>query len=346
MLRRTLSLGTRLFSQPSSRFISSSPSQLRLRGWIFDTDGTTAGKHGELVKFAFQHLFKQKKMTLPMDLMLKGMGSRKDQHILDMMTELHPEWRQQYPEKDPAKLKILFQQDAADIYAGFNKLILGIMRNEIPLEHQGKYIPSCKPIQSKIDVIKKLQKSGMKIGHVSGFPFVILAEVLKAHLALGIDTRVAIASDHEKVPQGRPAPFLPFAAMTADHFACENPLEVVLVDDMLEGVRSGKNLKQIYGQSCWTVLDLSHSCFLNPQTRDEPDDSLNLQAQRESLIQQYILSGTIQPDYVTTSAEDYLTVNADISSRLQDRQKPGDMPTRIIRHGQMEELNHARSLLI
>lgn len=308
-----------MLSHASRQFahkLFSNSTRTGLTGWVFDLDGTTAGKYGLLVKQSFVRQFKLRNIDISLDLILQRMGTRKLDHIKHMLTAEYPQWKKRYPGESDAILKSYFERDANDMLKGFNADILQGMST------------LCKPIPEKMLVLKELENRHKKIAYNSGFNRQLVSQLLSSFPTL--DTSISVASD--EVSLGRPDPEMLMRILQNPNFACKFPWQSVTCDDMPDGMRVTKNMQD----PCWSIWDLTHSCLLNPKSADDAENSPHLERQRELLIEKFI-PHEIRPDYIVTSSKGLLLVDDHITDRIKNGSRPGDQMVYIARGNALEE---------
>lgn len=165
-------------------------------------------------------------------------------------------------------------------------------------------------IPGTLEVIAGLRGRGIRIGSCSGYPGVVMEQVLALAGSRGLEADHVVASDD--VPSGRPLPSQALANAIAlqvrDVAAC------VKVDDTVPGIIEGRSA------GMWTValtmsgnaLGLSYDEYVQL-----PDD--RLKEQRRRIRAMFEPSG---PHYLIDTIAGLPAVIADIERRMTDGERP------------------------
>lgn len=165
-------------------------------------------------------------------------------------------------------------------------------------------------IPGALEAIADLRQQGMKIGSCSGYPAVVMEQVVARAQEQGFEADHVVASD--AVPNGRPHPAQALANVIAlgigDVAAC------VKVDDTVPGILEGRRA------GMWTValtcsgnaLGLSYAEF-----QDMP--AAGLTDRRSSIESQF---APAQPHFLIDTIADLPSVVDEINSRLARGERP------------------------
>ncbi|GAA3945918.1 phosphonoacetaldehyde hydrolase [Allohahella marinimesophila] len=169
-------------------------------------------------------------------------------------------------------------------------------------------------IPKALEAIAELRRQGIKIGSCSGYPAIVMAQVVARAREQGFEADHVVASD--EVPNGRPYPAQALANVIAlgiaDVAAC------VKVDDTVPGILEGRRA------GMWTValtcsgnaLGLSYAEF-----RDMPATVL---AEKRSGIERQFAPA--QPDFLIDTIADLPSVVDEINARLSRGERPCSAP--------------------
>ncbi|HSP58128.1 MAG TPA: phosphonoacetaldehyde hydrolase [Halomonas sp.] len=165
-------------------------------------------------------------------------------------------------------------------------------------------------IPKALEAIAELRRQGMKIGSCSGYPAVVMEQVVFRAREQGFEADHVVASD--EVPNGRPYPAQALANVIAlgigDVAAC------VKVDDTVPGILEGRRAGMwTVGLTCsGNALGLSYAEF-----RDMPD---NVLAERRSSIERQF--SPAQPHFLIDTIADLPSVVDEINARLERGERP------------------------
>ncbi|MCF2859981.1 phosphonoacetaldehyde hydrolase [Pseudoalteromonas sp. SMS1] len=155
------------------------------------------------------------------------MGMGKWDHINTLLSE--PKIRTRWEAKFG---RMPTPQDVDHIYETFMPLQIA------------KVAERAKPIDGTLEVIHKLQASGIKIGSCSGYPNAVMEVLAPAAAEYGYVPDCAIASD-DCMSGSRPGPWM--ALENVQHLGISRVASCVKVDDSIHGITEGLNA------GMWTV---------------------------------------------------------------------------------------------
>lgn len=165
-------------------------------------------------------------------------------------------------------------------------------------------------IPGALEAIAALRQQGMKIGSCSGYPAVVMEQVVTRAQEQGFEADHVVASD--EVPNGRPHPAQALANVIAlgitDVAAC------VKVDDTVPGILEGR------WAGMWTVgLTCSGNAlgFSYAEFRDMP--AALLAEKRSSIESQF---APAQPHFLIDTIADLPSVIDEINARLSRGERP------------------------
>lgn len=165
-------------------------------------------------------------------------------------------------------------------------------------------------IPGALEAIATLREQGLKIGSCSGYPAVVMEQVIARAKDNGYEADHVVATD--EVPNGRPHPAQALANVIAlgvsDVAAC------VKVDDTAPGILEGRSA------GMWTValtcsgnaLGLSHNEYTNMAP--------NLLAEQRARIEAQFAPA--QPHFMIDTIADLPAVVAEINTRLARGERP------------------------
>ncbi|MFO8044772.1 MAG: phosphonoacetaldehyde hydrolase [Halomonas sp.] len=165
-------------------------------------------------------------------------------------------------------------------------------------------------IPGALEAIAALRQQGMKIGSCSGYPAVVMEQVVARAQEQGFKADHVVASD--QVPNGRPHPAQALANVIAlgitDVAAC------VKVDDTIPGILEGRRAGMwTVGLTCsGNALGLSYAEF-----RDMPCATM---AEKRSSIERQFASS--QPHFLIDTIAELPSIIDEINARLSQGQRP------------------------
>ncbi|CAM4199392.1 phosphonoacetaldehyde hydrolase [Vreelandella rituensis] len=166
------------------------------------------------------------------------------------------------------------------------------------------------PIPGALDVVATLRKKGMKLGSCSGYPAVVMENVVALAREQGLVLDYVIATD--EVPNGRPYPAQSLANVMA--LSVRDVAACVKVDDTVPGIVEGRSA------GMWTVaLTCSGNAlgvtFETYQSMEEADR----QTTHRRIAEQFASS---QPHYLIETIAELPGVISAINARLVLGERP------------------------
>ncbi|MCC6682559.1 MAG: phosphonoacetaldehyde hydrolase [Phycisphaeraceae bacterium] len=267
----------------------------KVKALILDWSGTTADAYVIAPAVVFVEVFKKQRVEISMEEARGPMGLRKDLHIkaLTEVPEIRERWKSIHG-KDPG------QADVDRMFADFVPLQLDCLRKYTTL------------LPGVAEVIRRLQKQGIKIGSSTGFtrPMVDILEADAKRQGYVPDASVA---GDEVLNGARPKPFMVYRNL--DLLDVHPIQSVVKVDDTVSGV--GEALEA----GCWGVGVSRYSNYMNINTLEEESDLDETEIQRRHAKTRDILRKA-GAHYVIDSIADIEPVIDDINRRLSRGERP------------------------
>lgn len=187
---------------------------------VFDWAGTTVD-YGCVAPLAvFEKIFRDKKIFLTREEILKPMGMGKRDHIETLLSTENAaaQWEKQYH-------RSWQQSDVDGMFASFNQELLGVL---------DQY---CTPIDGVLKTIHQLREEGILIGSTTGYTREMMDIVEPKSKELGYAPDYVVTSDMTGC--GRPYPYMVFENMRK--FRVCPPCCVVKVGDTAADMKEGKN---------------------------------------------------------------------------------------------------------
>ncbi|KIQ06493.1 MULTISPECIES: phosphonoacetaldehyde hydrolase [Pseudomonas] len=166
------------------------------------------------------------------------------------------------------------------------------------------------PIPGALDAVATLRGRGLKIGSCSGYPKVVMQQVVELAAASGYCPDHVVATD--EVPKGRPSPAQALANVIA--LGLDDVAACVKVDDTEPGIIEGR------GAGMWTVALRFSGNFLGltwEQYQALPGERLETERQRIDA-----LFAASQPHYLIDTLADLPPVIDAINARLARGESP------------------------
>ena len=267
----------------------------KVKGMILDWSGTTADAYVLAPAVVFFEVFKKHGVDISMEEARGPMGLRKDLHIkaLTEVPEIRERWKK-IKGKDP---------DQGNVDAMFEDFV------PMQLDCLRKYTTL---LPGVADVVKRLQKQGIKIGSTTGFVRSMVDILEEDAKKQGYVPGASVAGD--EVEHGaRPSPFMVYKNL--DLMDVHPIQSVVKVDDTVSGV--GEALEA----GCWGVGVARYSNYMNVNSLEEADalSDGEMQARLEKTREILRQSGA---HYVIDNLTDIEPVVEDINERLAQGEKP------------------------
>ena len=267
----------------------------KVKGMILDWSGTTADAYVLAPAVVFFEVFKKHGVDISMEEARGPMGLRKDLHIkaLTEVPEIRERWKK-IKGKDP---------DQGNVDAMFEDFV------PMQLDCLRKYTTL---LPGVADVVKRLQKQGIKIGSTTGFVRSMVDILEEDAKKQGYVPDASVAGD--EVEHGaRPSPFMVYKNL--DLMDVHPIQSVVKVDDTVSGV--GEALEA----GCWGVGVARYSNYMNVNSLEEADalSDGEMQARLEKTREILRQSGA---HYVIDNLTDIEPVVEDINERLAQGEKP------------------------
>ena len=267
----------------------------KVKGMILDWSGTTADAYVLAPAVVFFEVFKKHGVDISMEEARGPMGLRKDLHIkaLTEVPEIRERWKK-IKGKDP---------DQGNVDAMFEDFV------PMQLDCLRKYTTL---LPGVADVVKRLQKQGIKIGSTTGFVRSMVDILEEDAKKQGYVPDASVAGD--EVEHGaRPSPFMVYKNL--DLMDVHPIQSVVKVDDTASGV--GEALEA----GCWGVGVARYSNYMNVNSLEEADalSDGEMQARLEKTREILRQSGA---HYVIDNLTDIEPVVEDINERLAQGEKP------------------------
>jgi phosphonoacetaldehyde hydrolase len=225
---------------------------------IFDGAGTIVDPFVFAPTKAFQHLFKQKGITISTGNIRESMGKYKRDHNIDLLNKplVQQAWKRQYG-RDPTHIDI-------------DELNNKFYHTQIEtLKKYGKEIHG-----TSIRLNKMQQMYNLKYGITTGFTRAMLDTILEANPEL--NKLISSSSTSDEVSKGRPAPYMIYQNL--EKLRITDPAEVINVDDTIYGLNSSSYA------GCWSVGVAGHSNLIGASL-EEPEDFHDLTKQaQENLV--------------------------------------------------------------
>lgn len=207
---------------------------------VFDWAGTTVD-YGCVAPLAvFEKIFKNKKILLTREEILKPMGMGKRDHIETLLSTENAteQWKKEYH-------RDWEQSDVDEMFAQFNQELLAVLENY------------CTPIDGVLETIQELREDNILIGSTTGYTREMMDIVEKKAKELGYAPDYVVTS--EMTGYGRPYPYMLFENMRK--FEVYPPCCVVKVGDTASDMKEGKNA------GAWSVgvIEGSSAANLTPE---------------------------------------------------------------------------------
>ncbi len=192
----------------------------RIKLAVFDWAGTTVD-YGCIAPLAvFEKIFKDRKISLTREEILKPMGMGKRDHIETLLSteNASTQWEKQYH-------RTWTQKDVDEMFAVFNQELLDVLEQY------------CTPIDGVLETIQQLRNEGIFIGSTTGYTREMMDIVEPKAKELGYAPDYVVTSD--MTGYGRPYPYMMFENMR--NFQVFPPCCVIKVGDTATDMKEGKN---------------------------------------------------------------------------------------------------------
>ncbi|KZN38086.1 phosphonoacetaldehyde hydrolase [Pseudoalteromonas luteoviolacea] len=222
------------------------------------------------------------------------MGMGKWDHISTLLNtpEISSRWQAQFG-------RLPSNQDVDHIYETFMPLQIA------------KVTQRAKPIEGTLDVIHRLQASGIKIGSCSGYPKPVMDVLVPASAEYGYIPDCVVASD-ECVAGSRPGPWM--ALENVQRLGISRVASCVKVDDSVHGITEGLNA------GMWTIgLAITGNAV---GLSEEEWRALDESQQQALAYRAYAQLSTAGAHYVIDSLADIEPVLLEIESKLARGERP------------------------
>lgn len=166
------------------------------------------------------------------------------------------------------------------------------------------------PIPGALQAIAVLRERGLKIGSCSGYPAVVMEQVVARAKENGYEADHVVATD--EVPNGRPHPAQALANVIA--LGIEDVAGCVKVDDTLPGILEGKRA------GMWTVALTCSGNALGLTYGEYRDLNPTELAERRARIEQQFAPA--QPHFMIDTLAELPAVVAEIDARLARGERP------------------------
>ncbi len=190
------------------------------------------------------------------------------------------------------KERAISEEEIQKAYAVFEEKLFASLQNH------------CGVIPHVLDTVRALRAAGLKIGSTTGYTSAMMELVLAQAEQNGYRPDFCIASD--KVPRGRPAPYMIWKNL--EEFGIENPRHAVKVGDTVADICEGVNA------GCWSVGVLLGSSEMGlTQAEAAALPSAELAALKETARQRFYAAGA---DYIIEDIRALPSVIEEINQRL------------------------------
>ena len=268
---------------------------VRLQCVIFDWAGTVVDFGSFAPTRIFVEAFASIGITISLNEARGPMGLPKIDHIRTLCDQ--PEIRQRFQTEFH---RFPSEDDVKKIYERFMPLQISKVGDYSQL------------IPGALDTIHWLREQKLKIGSTSGYPKVVMNQLIPRCAAAGYSPDCIVSSD--EVPQGRPGPSQALAnviALGIDHVG-----SCVKVDDTLPGILEGRNA------GMWTVGLRFSGNFLGLTWEEYQSlSSTQLEKERERIDQLFSPS---RPHYLIDTIQDLPSIISQINHRLSQGDHPGN----------------------
>ncbi len=191
-----------------------------VKGVIFDWAGTTVDHGSRAPVGVFVEVFRRRGVNVTFDQARRPMGTHKREHFRQMteMPEIAAEWKAVHGGlPTPADVDAMYQEG-------------GVI--------QVACLPDFSdPIPGAIETLSALRERGIRVGSTTGYNREMLDVLVACAADKGFRPDCAVAAS--EVPEGRPAPFLPWTA--AQRIGVWPASACVNVGDTLVDIESGLN---------------------------------------------------------------------------------------------------------
>lgn len=258
-----------------------------IKGVFMDWAGTTVDYGCFSPLDVFLEIFRKREVEITQEEAREPMGTLKWDHIntlckMDRIANLWKEKHGKYPE----------EKDVDDLYADFEPSLMSILLDYNQL------------IPGALDVIKRIQGMGIKIGTTTGFTKEMMEVVEPDANKQGYYPDEVITSD--EVPKGRPKPWMIFQnAINLDVYPLTHCVKVGdTVSDMQEGCNAG----------VWTVGVIKGGSLLGMKEEDVRNSDPDVLAEKMNKVRQRFYDEGA--DYVVDSIADLFDVLPKIDLRI------------------------------
>lgn len=236
---------------------------------------------------AFMEAFAEKGLSIDVVQTRKPMGLPKIQHIRELLSM--PEVNEQFVNRYQ---RTWTEEDVAGLNLLFEKHLFASLENYTD------------PISGVIPTLDKLRSEGLKIGSTTGYTREMMEVVLPAAQAKGY--RVDYCATPNRLPAGRPAPYMIFENMTKLAVPCLDT--VVKVGDTIADIKEGVNAKV---WSVGVVLGSNEMALTEEETKALP--AAELESRIEGVTERMLAAGA---SYVIRTMEELPALIETINARL------------------------------
>lgn len=255
---------------------------------VFDWAGTTVD-YGCIAPLAvFEKIFKDRKISLTREEILKPMGMGKRDHIKTLISteKASVQWEKEYHRR--------WQEfDVDEMFSVFNRELIRVLEQY------------CTPIDGVLETMHQMRNDGIFIGSTTGYTREMMDIVEPKAKELGYAPDYVVTSD--MTGYGRPYPYMMFENMR--NFQVFPPCCVVKVGDTATDMKEGKNA------GAWSVgvIEGSSTANMTPKLAKElGDEEKEIRfARAEQILKE---AGA---DYVIRTMRDLPNVIIQINEKLE-----------------------------